>query len=153
MFNALKTRIGQIAIGAMALAAVSGVALAGSLATSPAAASAHTRAHIALYNGHALAGVRVGASGNVVNSFNTFGGGAPTIAHAAGSGIYYIHFPGAPIKDGNSILAVTPDTPSGDCTATNADYAVTGKNPVVAVETKDCTNVFADRGFHLVVFS
>ena len=152
MFKALKTRIGQIAIGAMALAAVSGVALAGSLATSPAAASAHTHAHIALYNGNAWAGVRVRPSGSIVNSFNTFGGGAPTITHAAGSGVYYIHFPGAPIKDGNSILVVTPDTPSADCTATNADYAGSSKGTVVAVETKDCTNVFADRGFHLVVF-
>ena len=50
------------------------------------------------------------------------------------------------------MLEVTPDTPSADCTAANADYANAGAATVIAVETKDCTNVFADRGFHLVVF-
>lgn len=102
--------------------------------------------------GHAWVGVRVGPSGNVINSFNTFGGGAPTITHSANSGVYDIFFPQAPINDGNSILVATPDTPSGDCTATNADYALGSNGTVVVVETKDCTNVFADRGFHLVVF-
>jgi hypothetical protein len=100
---------------------------------------------------NAWAGVRVGPSGNDVNFFNTLGG-APTITHAANSGIYDIFFPGVPIQDGNSILLVTPDTPSGDCTAVNADYAGGSQGVVVVVETKDCTNVFADRGFHLVVF-
>lgn len=151
MISALKTRIGQIAIGVTALGAVSGGILASGAAASPAVASP-ARTSITSYSGNAWAGVRVGPSGNVINYFNTFGGGAPTITHAANSGVYYIFFPGVPIRDGNTVLLVTPDTPSADCTATNADYALGSKGTVVGVETKGCTNVFADRGFHLVVF-
>ena len=102
-----------------------------------------------------IAGARVNASGNVLYWFNDFGG-APTVTHHAGSGVYYVKFPNAPIlgqnTGGNSVLSVTPDTPSADCTAVNADYANSGTATVVAVETKDCKNTFADRGFHLVVF-
>jgi len=101
--------------------------------------------------GNAVAGVRVDPGGRDITFFNRTGG-APAIMHAAGSGVYYIHFPGAGITDGNSILEVTPDTPSVDCTAVNADYAVDKSGPVVAVETKDCSNRFADRGFHLIAY-
>ena len=106
-------------------------------------------------NATAIAGARVNAAGQLLYWFNDFGG-APTVNHRAGSGVYYLKFPGAPIlgqnSGGNSVLEVTPDTPSADCTAANADYANAGAATVIAVETKDCTNVFADRGFHLVVF-
>lgn len=67
--------------------------------------------------------------------------------------MYDIYFPKLPVKDGNSILSVTADTPSSDCTATNADYKDGTKGrTLIVVETKDCTNVFADRGFHLLIF-
>jgi hypothetical protein len=102
---------------------------------------------------NALAGARVAPGGTVIDWFNNFSSTPPTITHSANSGVYYILFPSAPIRDGNTILLATPDTPSVDCTATNADYAVNGSGEaVVAVETKDCANTFADRGFHLVVF-
>jgi hypothetical protein len=140
MHNMLR-RISPRAAVVAALALVtgaSGVALAGS--PPPVKIS-----------GTAVAGVRLTATGVDRTYFNTKGG-PPTITHAAGSGVYYIQFPGAGITDGNSILEVTPDTPSVDCTAVNADYALAPTGPVIAVETKDCTNKFADRGFHLVVY-
>ena len=101
-----------------------------------------------------IAGAHVNASGTVLTWFNAYGG-APTVTHS-GSGVYYLKFPNASITGGNtggnSVLSVTPDTPSANCTAVDADYANSGAATVLAVETKDCTNSFADRGFHLVVF-
>jgi hypothetical protein len=47
---------------------------------------------------------------------------------------------------------MTPHTPSADCTATKADYAGSARGTMVVVETKDCSNNFADKGFHLLVF-
>ena len=108
----------------------------------------------------AIAGARVNASGTVLTWFNDYGG-APQVTHTAGSGLYFVEFPNAPVlgqyTGGNSILSVTPDTPSGDCTVVNADYANSGAiaasaaTSVIFVFTKDCTDSFADRGFHLVV--
>lgn len=79
-------------------------------------------------------------------------GGKPRVT-LDGTGVYDIYFPRLPVKDGNSILVATPDTPSADCTAVNADYTG-GPNghTLIVVETKDCTNAFAARGFHLVIF-
>jgi hypothetical protein len=99
----------------------------------------------------AIAGARVSATGRLLYWFNGYGG-APTVTHSAGSGIYELNFPGAPILNGNNVLEVTPDTPSAACTAVNADYANTGAATAVVVETKACTNVFADQGFYLSVF-
>jgi hypothetical protein len=103
------------------------------------------------YAGNAWAGVRVSSSGQIKNYFNTFARRAPKITNPS-AGVYDIFFPKVPIKDGNSILVATPDTPSANCTVTNADYAGSTRGTVVAVETKDCSNTFADRGFHLIVF-
>jgi hypothetical protein len=148
--SVLRTRARKITVSLAALAALSsGALLINAEAGQAAPSSAQSPA--VKYNGSAWVGVRVTAAGKVVNSFNTFGGGNPRITHPS-TGVYDIYFRKAPIKDGNSILLVTPDTPSADCTATSADYADRGKHVVVVVETKDCTNVFADRGFHLVVF-
>ena len=100
-----------------------------------------------------VAGARVNASGTVLTWFNDFGG-APQVTHTAGTGWYYITFPNAPFygnpTDGNSVLSVTPDTPSGDCTTVNADYGSillgSGGSPkVIEVWTRDCTQGFADR--------
>jgi len=146
--GAARTRIRQIAIGITALAAIGGTALVTSIEASPAVASP---ARAKPYAGNAWAGVRVNSSGKVVNYFNTFARRAPRITHPS-SGVYEIFFPKVPIKDGNSLLVATPDTPSADCTATNADYAGSTRGTVVVVETKDCSNAFADRGFHLLVF-
>jgi len=103
----------------------------------------------------AVAGARYNASGTLLYWWNDFGG-APTLSHSSGSGLYYVRFPGVPVlgqgNTANSVLSVTPDTPSADCTVANADYLGAGATASVAVETKDCTNSFADRGFHLVVF-
>jgi hypothetical protein len=101
--------------------------------------------------GNALAGARFKSDGTVVDYFNAYGG-TPTVTHTSGTGVYDIKFPSAPFLDGNSVLLVTPDTPSANCTAVNADYANSGASTVIVVETKDCANTFADRGFHLVVF-
>ncbi|HTW09069.1 MAG TPA: hypothetical protein VME46_16290, partial [Acidimicrobiales bacterium] len=103
----------------------------------------------------AIAGARVNAAGTVLYWWNYYGG-KPTVSHSPGSGLYYVKFPKAPVlgdnTGGNSVLSVTPDTPSADCTMANADYAGSGATTLIAVETKDCTNSFTDRGFHLVVF-
>lgn len=100
---------------------------------------------------NALAGLRLEA-GTIRDWFNAYGG-APTITHAAGSGLYYISFPGSPFRDGNTILLATPDTPSSACTAVNADYGGGGSTGTyVVVETKTCSGVSSDAGFHLVVF-
>ena len=113
-----------------------------------------TPPHFGALGGAAIAGARVNASGRVLNWFNDYGG-APKVTHGAGGGVYYIKFPHAPITGGNgggnSVLSVTPDTPSANCTAVDADYANSGASTVIAVETKNCTNSFAARGFHLVV--
>ena len=99
----------------------------------------------------AIAGARVNASGTVLAWFNDFGG-APQVSHTAGSGVYYLKFPNANIlgqnNGGNSVLSVTADTPSADCTAVEADYLGAGAATSIAVETKNCTNTFNDRGFH-----
>lgn len=101
--------------------------------------------------GSALAGARINSDGTVKDWFNAFGG-APTVQHSS-SGVYYLRFPSSNIRDGNSVLLVTPDTPSGQCTAPIADYASSGAGPVIAVITQDCkTGSAADRGFHVVAF-
>ena len=104
----------------------------------------------------AVAGARANAAGRVLTWFNDFGA-APHLTHKAGSGIYYLKFPNAPVvgqnSGGNSVLLVTPDTPSANCTAVVADYSNSGTATVIVVETKDCANRFADRGFYLVVFA
>lgn len=149
MVRTARTRIRQIAIGLTALAALGATALIASIEASPAAAAPASTKH---YGGNAWAGVRVSSAGKVVNYFNTFAKRKPTITHPE-TGVYDIYFPKAPVKDGNSILAVTADTPSADCTATEADYTGgSGGRTLIVVETKDCTNVFANRGFHLLIF-
>ena len=104
----------------------------------------------------AVAGAQVSAAGAVLSWFNDFGG-QPQVTHSTGSGAYYLNFPNAPVgqlASGNGVLSVTPDTPPADCTSANAAYSATaaGASPI-SVQTKDCNDTAADRGFHLVVLS
>jgi len=71
----------------------------------------------------------------VLTWFNDYGS-APQVTHTAGSGVYKVEFPDAPVlgTGGNTVLSVTPDDqPTSlvalveDCAAVNADYANSGR--------------------------
>jgi hypothetical protein len=131
------------------VAAASGTALATSSATPADGLATHGD------TATALAGARITCPSGVCSLTNFFNGmgGAPTVTHTAGSGVFDISFPGLGAKLATSVLEVTPDTPSANCTAVNADYLGSGSTTQVVVETKDCNGTFSDRGFHLIAYA
>jgi hypothetical protein len=106
--------------------------------------------------GAAIAGAQLTASGTVLSWFNDFGG-EPKVTHSAGSGVYYLGFPEAPIgvpdAAANNLLSVTPSMAATACTAVDAGYAATAAVPLISVETMDCGGTTVDGGFRLLVFA
>ena len=100
--------------------------------------------------GSALAGAPITAAGGVTSWFNAFGG-APTVSNPS-TGAYDISFQGFDVEDDNTVMFVTPNTPSADCTATNASSASNASTRFIVVETKDCDGTAVDRGFHVIAF-
>jgi hypothetical protein len=101
--------------------------------------------------GSALAGALITSTGGVTSWFNAFGG-APTVTHAATTGVYDISFQGLDVQGDNTVILVTPNTPSADCTATNASNASNASTTFIVVETRDCDGDVEDRGFHVIAF-
>jgi hypothetical protein len=100
--------------------------------------------------GSALAGALITSAGGITSWFNAFGGG-PTVTHPS-AGVYDISVDGLNVQDDNTVILVTPNTPSTDCTATNASNASNASTTFIVVETKDCDDTAADRGFHVIAF-
>jgi hypothetical protein len=97
--------------------------------------------------GGALAGANVTAGGTVNAFFNRFGG-APTVAHTAGTGDYVLTFPGLEGKLLNSQvihMATLFSSPGGEIWTSSS-------NGNAYVHTQDSAGVFREHSFYYTVF-
>lgn len=97
--------------------------------------------------GGPVASANVAADGTVRASFNRIGG-APTVSHAAGSGIYNITFPGleGQVAFSHAIALVS----LGD--AAGGQISRTSLSGNAQVRTFNSTGVATDLSFEIVVF-
>ena len=94
--------------------------------------------------GVAVAAARVTDTGSVLGYFNR-SGGAPTVAHNAGTGSYTVSFPGNSINVNIQIIQATR-------AGTPGEIAVDSVNGNVIVKTYNSAGAAADGQFTLVVF-